>query len=226
VRVNVPPIVKRLWGKKKERPFTEEEIDAHLERHLGPCDDVFHGLLQSLTPTVHAYIYKPTPERPYFVAATAGMSSAPMHIDVAEAEHLKYAELVCALPPTWPIDEVLSSGAREAWPLNMLRWLGTYVHDEQTWFGPGHMIPNHWPAQPWSPATKQSFALLTEPTRLPPAARELKRDDGTTLYFWGVVPLYPTEAELKMSAGAAGLSALLEPAGVDELIAPTRPAVI
>jgi hypothetical protein len=217
--------VKRWWGKKKERPFTEEEIDAHLERHLGSSENVFHAMVSGPLP-IHAYIYNPTPERPYYVIATVGMSSAPMHIDVPEVEHLKFAELVCALPATWPMEEVLSSGARGAWAANMLRWLAAYVHANETWFGPGHMVPNHWPAEPWSPETKQSFALLTEPARLPPAARELKRDDGTTLYFWGVVPLYPTEAEFKMSAGAAGLAALLGPAGVDELIAPTRPAVI
>lgn len=53
-----------------------EEISAHIERHLGPVDSVYHEILSD---TVHidVHIVKPTESFPFHRLVTSGMSDLP-----------------------------------------------------------------------------------------------------------------------------------------------------
>lgn len=56
-----------------------EEIEAHIERHVGKISMVFHEVLSDI---VHIDIHQipPTDDRPYWTLVTSGMSDLPMSV--------------------------------------------------------------------------------------------------------------------------------------------------
>lgn len=56
-----------------------EAISDHIEKHIGPIDNVWHELISDL---VHLDVHQvaPTPDRPWWTLATSGMSDIPMSV--------------------------------------------------------------------------------------------------------------------------------------------------
>lgn len=64
------------WGAPQGEEFIQE-ISAHIEKHLGPVETVFHEVVSD---TVHidVHIVKPTVKFPFVRLVTSGMSDLPM----------------------------------------------------------------------------------------------------------------------------------------------------
>ncbi len=80
-----------------------EQIEAHIEEHLGEVDQVWHEMVSDL---VHIDIYQipPTVDRPFWTLVTTGMSDLPMTVPEG-AEDYTYAELMLCLPPDWKMSQ-------------------------------------------------------------------------------------------------------------------------
>ncbi len=89
-----------------------------------------------------------------------------------------------------------------------MRWLAHFPHDQKTWIGIGHTIPNGNPPSPfWGSSVLDTMLLLppivVRDTTLP---QELSLG-GDAVHFLWVVPLTSAECRLKL---AKGLDAILD----------------
>lgn len=199
-----------------------EEIEAHIEQHLGEVDMVWHEIVSDL---VHIDIHQvpPDDERPFWTLVTTGMSDRPMSVPEG-AEEFACAELMLCLPPDWPLSQEEFADENNYWPLRLLKVLARLPHEYETWLGPGHTVPNGGD-DPIAYAENTAFtcAMILPPLALaPPEFHQLELDDRV-INFYGVWPLYPAEVDLKLNKGLDALLDRLERNGVTELIDVDRP---
>ena len=92
--------------------------------------------------------------------------------------------------------------------IETLRWLAHFPHDQKTWIGMGHTIPNGDPPAPfWGSAILDTILLLP-----PIVTKDQTLPDelvlaGDPVHFLWVVPLTTAECNLKL---AKGLEAILD----------------
>src|SRR5215471_13595300 len=115
-----------------------EQIDKHIETHIGKISTVLHEIASDL---VHIDVHQvnPTQERPYYTLITSGMSDLPM--TVPESAHdFRYAELMLCLPSDWRLDhdDLKQGGDLYYWPIRWLKICARFPHEYKTWFGWGH----------------------------------------------------------------------------------------
>ena len=201
-----------------------EAVTAHIERCIGPVDVVFHELVSEY---VHVDVHHvpPSPERPFHVIVTSGMSERPMQTPPELAEDDRRAELLMCLPSEWPINDEAFRKDRFYWPVRWLKTLARFPHQWGTWLGYAHTIPNGDPAEPLGPGTKQAGLLLSVPSMLGDEVHRLGLADGRVVRFWSVVPVYKEEMDLKLEKGADALFERFDEVGVTDLIDPDRPNV-
>jgi suppressor of fused protein SUFU len=203
-----------------EQPRDWEAIEAHVERHFGPIEMVYHELASEY---VHLDVLQVPAHagRPFHMLVTCGMSARPMTVPVgAEARH---AELVMGLPADWPLDEAAWRDERHYWPVRTLKQLARLPHAYGTFLAPGHTIPNGDPPAPYSADTELCCSLIAPPVTLPAGAEVLDLEDGP-VHFYAVVPLHRDEMELKLTSGMDALLDRLDAAQVTEVLNATRPS--
>jgi hypothetical protein len=202
-------------------PALVEAVSDHVERHVGPVDDVFHELI---SPLVHIDVLRvaPSEERPWHTLVTCGMSARPM---TAPEPNLAFAELTLALPPEWPASQEAWSDERHYWPVRLLKFLARLPHEYDTWLGEGHTIPNDDKPRPYAPGTGLCGAIVSVPQLPPDGFLALDRPEGP-IRFLGVVALHDAEMEHKLKAGADALYELMGAARLTELVAPDRPSLV
>lgn len=196
----------------------EENIEAisnHIERHVGEIEMVFHELVSDL---VHVDIHwvAPTDERPIHTLITSGMSDRPMVVP-DDCEDLRFAELMITLPPDWPISQEAFEDESNYWPIRLMKMLARLPHEYETWLGVGHTVPNGDPAEPYSPDTDFSCALILPPVTLEDEFHELEVD-GEIINFYAIVPLYAEETDYKLKHGLDKLLDRFGEADVGEVI--------
>lgn len=238
VPVPAPPIEESPSGspiyrhEDRERDFElatgdEETIDAitaHIEKHIGEIDQVWHELVSDL---VHIDVHQvpPSEERPFWTLVTSGMSDKPM--TVPEAEDFAHAELMICLPPDWPVGEKDFNDEDNYWPIRLLKVLARLPHEYETWLGPGHTVPNGG-EDPAPYADNNSFvcALMLSPGLvLPSDVSVLELPDGRKINFYAVWPMHQCEVDLKLNRGLDALLNHFEKHQVNELLDLNRPAV-
>ena len=204
-----------------------EAIGKHIERHIGPVENVFHELISDLV-HVDIHIVSPTPERNWYTLVTSGMSDRPMTVpvedfeDPADAEQLKYAELLICLPPDWPMgQEAWQEDESGFWPVQWLKMMARMPHEYETWIGEGHTIPNGDPPEPLGEGTELCCILVGPPALAPDEFRQLKLKKKT-INFYALYPLYREEMDFKLKAGVEGLVEKLGAIEVSELLDPKR----
>jgi len=93
------------------------EIEAHLERNIGPIASVLHEVVSD-----HLHIdvfYLPaTKQRPYALLVTSGASDYPMTVPGGMEEYSQ-AEYLIALPESWKISSRAFQKEKNYWPV---RW--------------------------------------------------------------------------------------------------------
>jgi hypothetical protein len=200
-----------------------EAISDHIERHLGPVDDVLHDLIPD---DVHIdiHIVPPTDKRPFYTLITSGMSENAMSLpEEVEGQLSAYAELLLCLPKDWQIDK--TDDPRWNWPMKWLWFLAKYPVKYDTWLYISHTIPNTEDCDPFGPGTGQCCWFVRGPQTVPEAFLEMKFGDRTVV-FMSLTAIYRAEMDFALSGDMDTRYALdqaLAEAGVTELINPTRP---
>jgi ribosomal protein S27E len=184
---------------------TIERLTAHIEQHIGPIEMVFHEIVSDL---VHLDIHwiKATAARPFHVLVTTGMSDRPMTTPPGAADYA-YAELAIALPDTWPMEQSEWENPANYWPIGWLTRLARFPHEYSTWLAISHSVPNGDPPEPFDDSTELCGWLIGPPFFLDGGIPHCAVDELKTVRFYGLIPLYREEMELKV---AHGIDALLE----------------
>lgn len=199
------------------------DIEAHVEKHIGNIEKVLH---EDVSEFVHIDVLwiKATAERPYHVLVTSGVSDEPMHVPEGMEDRTR-VELVIALPKEWPLTLESFANENHYWPVRWLKQIGRLPHQQNTWLGWGHTIPNGAPAKPIA-NTKFTGVMLTPAYALPTEFFRLKTKSGDQIRFYALIPLYQEEMDFKLDAGAEKLEDLLEKHDVDFVIDRHRRNVI
>ena len=198
-----------------------DAITEHIERHLGPVDDVWH---QVESPWVHVdvHVVEPTEERPWRMLVTSGMSERPMRILDEDEAGREYAELVMALPRDFHLDP---ADEDRYWPIRLLTNLAALPHQFDTHLWESHTVPNLESAQPYAPSTELCGALIAPAVGVPAEFRTLRAGERE-ISFFGVVALHADEMDFKLEHGVAALYELLDRHDVSELLDPGRRSVV
>jgi hypothetical protein len=203
-----------------------EAISNHIEKTIGPIEMVFHELVSD---QVHIDVHwvKSTPERPFHVMVTSGMSNRSMNVP-AEVDASRHLELCVLLSDVWQIEAKKYSRMEDAfsdeniyWPIRWLKTVARFPHSYNTWVGWGHTIPNGEEAAPFAESTKLGCVMLLPSLNLSKEFYELKTD-AKTINFLCLYPLYKEEMDFKLKYGADKLLDKFEKVGVSDIIDPKR----
>jgi hypothetical protein len=206
-------------------PVLIEAIDEHITRVFGDRDGrVFHELVSDLV-HLDVHVVPPARDRQWTTLVTSGMAERPMTVPES-LEDCRYAELVLAVPPDWPLEQEAFEDERVYWPVRLLKDLARLPHEYETFLYYGHTIPNGDPPEPYASNTELCAAFIGMPTLTPDEFDELSLPDGRVVRFWAVFPLQRNELEFKLQVGADALWERFDEAGVTEVLDPERPSVI
>lgn len=208
----------------QQKPFTEldhsakylEEIEAHVEKHVGKVKTVLHEEVSELV-HIDVLLIPATAKRPYQLLVTSGVSDLTMNMPEAGFEDHSRVELMIALPKDWPISAEAFENENHYWPVRWLKKIGRLPHQNKTWIGWGHTIPNGNPVQTIAD-TQFTGVILMPSILLPDEFYKLRTKDGNTIRFYGLVPLYQTEMDLKLNTSLEALEAKLDQHDVDILL--------
>lgn len=184
-------------------------------RLFGTCRGVAHESL-ALVPhvDVDTYYRRGSGDRQVCTLATSGMSDLPMGVPAAQKAPRR-VELIfyCAEPKPEYIET--------------MRWLAHFPHDQKTWIGVGHTIPNGNPPMPfWGSSILDTILLLpplvARDTTLP---QELVLG-GEPVHFLWVVPLSTAECNLKLAKGVDAVLDLFEQNRHPHLFDPARKSYV
>ncbi len=200
-----------------------QQIGAHLERHVGPVERVFHERLSDI---VHVDVLHvgPAEGHPFHTLVTSGMSDRAMS-PPAGAEALAYTELAVLLPATWQVSEAAFNDEAWYWPVRQLKILARLPHKFQSWLWWGHTVPHGDPPEPFAATTELCCSMLISPVSLPDELDTLWLEDGREVTFFSLFPLYREEMEYKLAHGAEALLERVVQAGLDDVVDPRRPNV-
>jgi hypothetical protein len=167
-------------------------------RRFGEAKSVSHEVIP-LIPHIDVMEYqRPSDEGSVCMLVTSGMSDLAMNVP-AKTEAPRRVELTfyCADPKQEFIDT--------------MRWLAHFPHDQKTWIGAFHTIPNGNPPEPFFGSTILDTIFL-----LPPIVKKDKdlQDelilDGDGVRFLWLVPLTTPECNLKLAKGSDAILNLFQ----------------
>jgi len=188
----------------------------HLSEHLGEPEPLS---LQEVVPgdpplTIHAVRMKDR-----LALVTEGMSSKPMTVPPGQEEY-QYAELVIYLPKDWPLTKKALADPNHFWPIEWLRRIARYPHENDTWLGgPATVFANDEPPQPLAPNTQLTCLLaITEESEF----GCLHLPDGRQIAFYTLFPLYTEERDLEKKQGTAHLLQLFQKHKIGTLVSVKR----
>lgn len=199
------------WTAPQHHGENLEAIEAHVEKHIGKIETVFHEVASDL---IHLdVLFVPaTPERPYHVLATCGVSEEPMRVPEG-MEAYRRVELLIALPPSWPLTQESFKSEANYWPVRWLKMVGRLPHEHKTWIGWGHTVPNSDPPERIAD-TEFVGVMLTPPYAFPNEFFQIKPESGDPISFYMLTPLFREEMDMKLSKGADEIEERFEKRGI------------
>lgn len=192
-----------------------EEVIQYFRDNFGEVDQ---RSIVEIVPTgfpVAVHAIRPTENRNHLTLFTTGLSSKRMSVP-SELTDYGLAELFIQLPAEWKYE---TSQAQWQWPVEWLRRIAQYPHDNNTMLGgPVTIIANDDPPKPLGPNTNFTSLLLI-------AEKSFRRTDGETVQVYRVVPIYTDERELEISEGAPTLIRAFDRHDVPFIVDLDRPSV-
>ena len=196
-----------------------QALKQHCERFLGPSPHGLGEIVPSSEFALTLFPHPPTSDRQWLTIRTAGVSDYPMAAPSGE-EDRAYCELLTYMPPDWELQG--SDGGW--WPAAMLKRLGQFVHENETWFGDRHTVVLSEPGETYAPGTLFSGVLLRLPTAEPDEFDELTIEGIRCRFLWAF-PITEAETELKLEQGTEALLALIDHQ-LDHVTDPRRPCLV
>lgn len=190
----------------------QEFIEKHLEKHVGPIEFEWEGLL----------FVRASESHNCHLVMTRDMSSRSMN---APKDEWKFLELCALLPADWPL-EPDDWNEDDLWPLRGLQMLSRLPFQTDSWLGLGHTIPNGNPPQPFASSTNLCCWLLLPPVELEPSFSRTFLPDGEVLNVLNLVPIFEEELKVKRNQGFPTLIELFGKKGVSDIINPNRSLAI
>jgi len=177
--------------------FAKARAEVYQQR-FGEAKIVSHEIIP-LIPHIDVMEYSRTgKDGQVCVLVTSGMSDLAMNVP-AKTEAPRRVELIFYC--TEPNQEFIDT----------MRWLAHFPHDQKTWIGAFHTIPNGNPPAPlWGSPILDTIFLL------PPIVKKdanLQDDlilDGDGVEFLWIVPLTTAECNLKLAKGSDAILDLLQ----------------
>lgn len=202
-------------------PSSKEELETekiykHIEKYIGKPVYTSFDLIPG-TSDISLYTCLADSKRNYHTIITSGMSKQPANAPEDQSVW-KYTELVIYLPKSWHISKETIMDYEQYWPLGWLKKLGSFPHENNTWFCWGDTIPNGEQAMPFASDTAFCCMLLLPPIREDECFFELKIDKEKTIRFLVVVPIYKEEMEFILNNGFKKLLAKFDEFNINDII--------
>jgi hypothetical protein len=195
-----------------DAPAQAGSLLAHIEQHLGmPPPLSLHEIVPSDPPiTVHVV---PMANCDAFV--TTGMSDKAMTVPTG-GEDYQFAELVMYLPADWPFGPETLADPNHSWPLDWLRRIAHFPHDNRTWLGGrSAVIANGEPPKPLATNTRLTCLLaLVEANEF----GSLRLADNRLVVFYTLYPLYTEERDLERQKGLEELLRRLQSHEISRIV--------
>jgi len=209
------------WVPPNMEDSNMEDIDRHIEQHLGKVSMVFHELISDL---VHIDIHQiaPSDERPYWTLVTSGMSDLSMTAPEGQ-EEFAHAELMLCLPKDWRMEQSDWKDEAHYWPIRWLKICARFPHEYKTWLCWGHTLPNGDPPKVYASNTSFCCMMLGTPRTVSTEFWTLPIRKDKTIRFFGLYPLYRGEVALKLKKGAKYLEEQFDKHRITEIIDLDRP---
>ena len=197
-----------------------DSIVEHLSQHLGEPSPL--ALREIVTTDLPIAIHVIRTEDEQFLV-TEGMSARPMTVPEG-GEAFQFAELVLRLPSDWPLTLAAFENPQHYWPIEWLKRIARYPHDNDTWLGGPHtIIANGEPPEPFAPNTKMScLMLLANPSKF---GRWTRPTDGAEVVFYDLFGLYTEERDLELREGLPELLNRFQSRFISKVLDPQRPNV-
>ena len=172
---------------------------GHLTERLGPGAHYWDGA-PGKRPSIGISERPPTPDRPYTVLSTIGMSAQRMPVvEQVVEDPAEYSRIELAVATTLPPGEAAL----------VFLWLAGYPWRAVTWFGPGHSV--RWYDKPSTfpfGGGYEGVLLLEDPYRLPgppvPDLSGFSVDDDPVRWLW-IIPISEHSRLLAKERGSATL---------------------
>ncbi|HMP80926.1 MAG TPA: suppressor of fused domain protein [Pirellulaceae bacterium] len=177
----------------------EELVLAHIRRHFGkPRRLSLMPLVASDMPVKLVSVSKWTGQYLF----TVGMSNRKMNVPLGK-EAYQFAELMMALPRSWPLNNKSLQDPRKAWPIEWMLRIAHFPFEHNTWLGgPSTVIDNGEHREPLCPGLKfTSWLAITEESK----EGWLRTPTGGMIGFFSLYPLYPEERDLERQLGTEAL---------------------
>jgi len=191
---------------KSKIGFTEESTQEFCKaresvygRFFGDSENVFHEVIP-LVPHIDVYTYPPGYKgRSFYTLVTSGMSDLAMTLPENAKGFSSRVELIfyCSEPkPEYA---------------ELLRRFAHFPHDNNTWLGFWHTIPNGTPPMPFGKSdVLDSFLFMPTIVKPDSSLRDELELDGQQVSFLWLVPLSTPECNFKLQHGMNALLDLFE----------------
>lgn len=172
--------------------------DEVYRKRFGEAKQVFHELIPMI-PHIDVMEYSRSSDTgPVCTLVTSGMSDLPMNVP-AKTDAPRRVELIfyCKEPRKEFADT--------------MRWLAHFPHDQKTWLGAFHTIPNGNPPVPlWGTKSLDTLFLLPSIVKKDTTLQDDLILDGDGAEFLWIVPITTTECQLKLKKGSEAVLDLLQ----------------
>lgn len=199
----------------KKPTDSRDKILHHVTKHIGPVQDLKLAEIVPGVVSVAVHVVPPSKRREHITLFTTGMSDRSMTVPKGEKEYC-YAELLIQLPHDWPLTLQAFKDPKNFWPIEWLRRIAHYPHENDTWLGSSHaIIANGEPPERFAPNTGFTcMLLLTEDSQF----GCLKLDKHKIINFYTMIPLYTEERNLELEKGTPYLLHLFQKHNISTVV--------
>lgn len=191
-----------------------QAIEKHLDQFFDSKDEIV-VFDEKESPDFHldAYWIKPNDFRNYHILLTNGVSTRPLK--TPSKEFSSYIELAILLPKYWNLGNEQWKAESNYWPISLLKGIGRYPHENNTWLGFGHTIPEA--ENETISGTKFTATILLKSKTLPPAFQTIPYENNAIEIFL-LFPLYKNELTYKTQKGTDSLIDLFQRNNINDII--------
>jgi hypothetical protein len=225
--MDVPKRYSELQGDVEPGPESGRDralVEEHIVRYWGKAEEVLEEI-KALYVRLRLHVIAATAERPWHTVVTSGMSDRPMVSSKPDGPP-RYAELMMALPPEWPVDRASFTDERYYWPFRHLLQTARFPHAFGTEIWWGHTIGNETPLQLYHTSQPFAGAILSLPILCEEGALALEISGSKKVVFFAFTPVYEDELRFAWKEGSKALIEKLDETGVTEVIDTARPSVV